>query len=94
MSTRSKFTKFDITGRDNFIIAQALATAYALICSLPDHCQSRNNANDMAKLLRSIYGESWKISAHYARHSLSEQEWRHGLKPFGRNVFDDYSEEQ
>jgi hypothetical protein len=94
MSIRSQFTEANITGRDDFIIAQALATAYALICSLPDHCQSGSNANDMAKLLRSIYGEDWKISAHNARHSLSEQEWEHGLKPLGRNVFDDYSEEQ
>jgi hypothetical protein len=66
----------DITGRDFLIINEALATAYALIGSLPERCRSLSDMNDMRKLLKARLGEGWKFQAHIVRHALSEDDWR------------------
>lgn len=65
----------DITGRDGFIVRQALATAYALIGTLPERCQEESNRHDMARLLRADMGEDWAEQAQNVRHVLSESEW-------------------
>lgn len=82
----------DITGRDGYIIDQALATTYALIGSLPDRCQEASNMHDMAKLLRARLGEGWKFSAHNVRSVLSENEWLHGKKPLPGDPFPEVEE--
>lgn len=79
----------DVTGRDGYIIVQALATAYALIGSLPERCQEMSNRHDMALLLRQMLGADWKLKAHHIRHVISEGEWTKGRRPLPHDSFED-----
>jgi hypothetical protein len=45
-----------ITGRDEFIVAEALATALIALEQLPDARQPTRNMADMKMLLNSLYG--------------------------------------
>ena len=82
----------DVTGRDRYIMVQALATAFALIGTLPYECQEASNRHDMAKLLRHMCGEDWMIQAHAARHVLSEAEWSGEKRPLRRDEFSEFAE--
>jgi hypothetical protein len=44
-------TENDVTGRDNFIIIEALATALAALEQLPQDRQPKSNMEDMKRLL-------------------------------------------
>jgi hypothetical protein len=77
-----------ITGRDAYIILQALTTAYALIGNLPPHCQEESNRHDMAEILRARLGPDWKILAHQLRHVVSENEWENGKAPLRSDTFE------
>ena len=79
----------NITGRDEEIIAQALATAYAVIGTLPEHCRENSNHHDMSLLLKHCYGGDWKARAQLFRHVLSEAEWNDGKRPLGEDLFSD-----
>ena len=68
----------NIMGRDCYIVAQALATAYALIGSLPEMCREESNRQDTAALLREMLGPDWQQQAELIRHVLSAEEWRNG----------------
>jgi hypothetical protein len=68
----------DITGRDEEIILQALATAHAAISSLPIECRQQCNQKDMAAILKHHYGDDWEAKALIVRHVLSEAEWWDG----------------
>ena len=58
-----------ITGRDEFIIAEALATALIAL-QLPDVRQPTRNMDDMKMLLNSLYSQS-DVSLH-----LTTARWR------------------
>jgi len=88
-ASNGTFPTCEITGRDGYILTQALATAYALIGTLPPECQSMSNRHDMARLLRSMLGEDWKIEAHRIRHILSAEERRSGEAPLAHDAFGD-----
>jgi hypothetical protein len=45
-----------ITGRDNFILVQALALAIAVIPRLPTYLQPKSDRDDMRKLLVALAG--------------------------------------
>ncbi|WP_270934416.1 hypothetical protein [Falsiroseomonas oryzae] len=79
----------ELTGRDGYIIAQALATTYALIGTLPERCREESNRHDIALLLRAMLGPDWKLKAHHLRHVLSEGEWGSGKAPLHRDAFED-----
>jgi hypothetical protein len=79
----------DITGRDGYIVAQALATAFALIGTLPEQCREDSNRHDMALLLRRMLGPDWKLKAHRLRHFISEAEWSGEKLPLARDDFED-----
>jgi hypothetical protein len=70
----------DITGRDMFIIVKALATTYALIGTLPEHCQQVSDRHDMARLLHALLGEHWQVDGNEMRHVLTQAEWDQGWK--------------
>lgn len=67
-----------ITGRDGMIIAQAVATAYAMIGYLPEQCQEWSNWVDMGVVLKNLYNNhpDWLQHAREDRHIISELEWR------------------
>jgi hypothetical protein len=67
-----------VTGRDEFIIAEALATAFALE-QLPEAHQPTRNVADMKMLLNSLY-PSPEVSLH-----LTTARWRFipSARPFG-----------
>jgi hypothetical protein len=50
--------KPDVTGRDNYIIAWALAYAIECINRLPEEWQEASNQRDMELLLISLHGEA------------------------------------
>jgi hypothetical protein len=79
----------DLTGRDGYIIARALATTYALIGSMPAHCQEDSNRHDIARLLRVMLGAEWKVKAHDLRHVISEAEWSRAKAPLRRDSFEE-----
>jgi hypothetical protein len=68
-----------ITGRDEFIIAEALATALIALEQLPEVRQPTRNMSDMKMLLNSLYDPS-EVSLH-----LTTARWRFlpGARPFG-----------
>jgi hypothetical protein len=55
----------DITGRDKWIIMEALATALVSLEQLPDDRQPRSNMDDMRKLLAAA--EPANVPLHLAR---------------------------
>jgi hypothetical protein len=55
----------DITGRDSWIITEALATALVALEQLPTEDQPHNNMDDMRKLL--ACAEPANVSLHLAR---------------------------
>ena len=68
-----------ITGRDEFIIAEALATALIALEQLPDARQPTRNMADMRMLLNSLYPPP-EVSLH-----LTTARWRFipSARPFG-----------
>jgi hypothetical protein len=68
-----------ITGRDEFIIAEALATALIALEHLPDARQPTRNMADMKMLLNSLYPPP-EVSLH-----LTTARWRFipSARPFG-----------
>ena len=68
-----------ITGRDEFIIAEALATALVALEELPPARQPKRNIADMRMLLNSLYPPS-DVSIH-----LTTARWRFlpSLRPLG-----------
>jgi hypothetical protein len=56
MSTFKSESLASITGRDEFIVAEALATALIALEQLPDAGQPTRNMADMKMLLNSLYG--------------------------------------
>ena len=68
-----------ITGRDEFIIADALATALIALEQLPDARQPTRNMDDMKMLLNSLFSPS-EVSLH-----LTTARWRFipSARPFG-----------
>ena len=81
----------NVTGRDGYVIAKALATAYALIGTLPKHCREESDRHDMARLLRALLGDRWEPEADLRRHVLSEAEWSQGWK--WRPAPDDFADD-
>ncbi|HEV7266863.1 MAG TPA: hypothetical protein VGN83_18400 [Falsiroseomonas sp.] len=70
----------DITGRDWLIIVKALATTYALIGTLPEHCQQVSDRHDTGRLLHAMLGERWEVDGNEMRHVLTQAEWNQGWK--------------
>ena len=70
----------DVTERDMVIIVKALATTYALIGTLPEHCQEVSDRHDMARLLHALLGERWEVDGNERRHVLTQAEWDQGWK--------------
>ncbi len=68
-----------ITGRDEFIIAEALATALIALEQLPEARQPTRNMADMRMLLNSLYPAP-EVSLH-----LTTARWRFipSARPFG-----------
>ena len=68
-----------ITGRDEFIIAEALATALIALEQLPDARQPTRNMADMKMLLNSLFPAP-EVSLH-----LATARWRFipSARPFG-----------
>jgi hypothetical protein len=68
-----------ITGREEAIIAEALATALIALEQLPDGRQPRRNMSDFKMLLNSLYDPS-EVSLH-----LTTARWRFipSARPFG-----------
>ena len=68
-----------ITGRDEFIIGEALATALIALEQLPEARQPTRNMADMKMLLNSLYAPP-EISLH-----LTTARWRFipSARPFG-----------
>jgi hypothetical protein len=68
-----------VTGRDEFIIGQALATALIALEQLPDARQPTRNIADMKMLLNSLYAPP-EVSLH-----LTTARWRFlpSSRPFG-----------
>ena len=68
-----------ITGRDEFIVAEALATALVALEELPSTRQPTRNIADMKMLLNSLYPPS-DVSIH-----LTTARWRFlpNLRPLG-----------
>jgi hypothetical protein len=68
-----------ITGRDKFIVAEALATALVALEELPSTRQPKRNIADMKMLLNSLYPPS-DVSIH-----LTTARWRFlpNLRPLG-----------
>jgi hypothetical protein len=68
-----------VTGRDEFIIAEALATALIALEQLPETHQPTRNVADMKMLLNSLY-PSPEVSLH-----LTTARWRFipSARPFG-----------
>jgi hypothetical protein len=68
-----------ITGRDEFIVAEALATALVALEELPPTRQPTRNIADMKMLLNSLYPPS-DVSIH-----LTTARWRFlpNLRPLG-----------
>jgi hypothetical protein len=68
-----------ITGRDEFIIGEALATALIALEQLPDVRQPTRNMADMKMLLNSLYPPP-EVSLH-----LTTARWRFipSARPFG-----------
>jgi hypothetical protein len=68
-----------VTGRDEFIIGEALATALIALEQLPEARQPTRNMADMKMLLNSLYPPP-EVSLH-----LTTARWRFipGLRPFG-----------
>ena len=48
-------TDQNITGRDRWIMAKALAYASAAIAHVPEEFQSKSDRNDMLKMLRAFW---------------------------------------
>jgi hypothetical protein len=55
MSTPKISSLGSVTGRDEFIIGEALATALIALEQLPDACQPTRSMADMKMLLNSLY---------------------------------------
>jgi hypothetical protein len=72
-------TLSSITGRDEFIIAEALATALIALEQLPEARQPTRNMADMRMLLNSLYPPP-EVSLH-----LTTARWRFipSARPFG-----------
>jgi hypothetical protein len=68
-----------VTGRDEFIIAEALATALIALEQLPEAHQPTRNVADMKMLLNRLY-PSPEVSLH-----LTTARWRFipSARPFG-----------
>jgi hypothetical protein len=79
MSTFKSETLGSITGRDEFIIAEALATAVIALEQLPEARQPTRTMADMKMLLNSLY-PSPEVSLH-----LTTARWRFipSARPFG-----------
>jgi hypothetical protein len=80
MSTSPKSDRLGaITGRDEFIVAEALSTALVALENLPEVRQPSRNMDDMRMLLNSLYPPS-EVSMH-----LTTARWRFmpAARPFG-----------
>jgi len=68
-----------VTGRDEFIIGEAIATALIALEQLPEARQPTRNMADMKMLLNSLYPPP-EVSLH-----LTTARWRFipGARPFG-----------
>jgi len=79
MSTFKSETLGSVTGRDEFIIAEALATALIALEQLPEARQPTRNMADMKMLLNSLYPAP-EVSLH-----LTAARWRFipSARPFG-----------
>jgi len=70
MSTPKTASLGSVTGRDEFIIGEALATALIALEQLPDARQPTHNMADMKMLLNSLYPHA-EVSLH-----LTIARWR------------------
>jgi hypothetical protein len=68
-----------ITGRDAFIIAEALATALIALEQLPDVRQPTRNMDDMKMLLNSLYSPP-EVSLHL---TTARRRFIPSARPFG-----------
>jgi hypothetical protein len=57
--TVRKSTRVSITGRDGYIVAQALAYAHEAIMRLPARWREENDAWDMPRILEDRSTRSW-----------------------------------
>jgi hypothetical protein len=79
MSNSSDASLGSVTGRDKFIIGEALATALVALEQLPEVRQPTRNMTDMKMLLNSLYPPP-EVSLH-----LTTARWRFipSARPFG-----------
>ena len=79
MSSSKTASLGSVTGRDEFIIGEALATALIALEQLPAARQPARNMADMKTLLNSLY-EPPEVSLH-----LTTRRWRFiaSARPFG-----------
>jgi hypothetical protein len=79
MSNSSDASLGSVTGRDKFIIGEALATALVALEQLPEVRQPTRNMTDMKMLLNSLYPRP-EVSLH-----LTTARWRFipSARPFG-----------
>jgi hypothetical protein len=96
MSNSRKANLGSVTGRDEFIIGEALATALIALEQLPEARQPNNNMTDMKILLTSLYAPP-EVSLHMTtarwRFIPSSRPFRardveHGEDRIGRNFKD------
>jgi predicted ATP-grasp superfamily ATP-dependent carboligase len=90
--TKTRKTEFgSVTGRDGYILAQALAYAIEVIGSLPEDRQERSNREDMKKIFEAMFSEQMReIVTYSARCHLNPdvarelaarlQDWSEGIK--------------
>lgn len=66
-----------VTGRDAHLIRKAVATALAVIDSLPEHCRALSDRDDLDQLLTALSGgdDDWRRRAVNGRYPLNEEEW-------------------
>jgi hypothetical protein len=75
--------KTNITARDNFIIAKALAYAIEIIESLPQERQEQSDKEDMKRLLRTHSATTRLLARHSARLHLFQETRDMFFKAFG-----------
>jgi hypothetical protein len=67
--------KSDVTGRDGYIIVQALVYASEWLKSLADHRDEPSNRADMEAILKAIGSTNDKMFRWQARHKLANTTW-------------------